>query len=134
MLINLLLAVQMWYGTFSVLDAGKPGTPTLTPIQQYWLHLIHKAPGYAPHWAHLRFAEQVPTRLPRPTPLIVFDPGDWTPASHVSGLRFHVIGEPCNAYYSPQDKQYLPVSESSCVNRSTPAPVPGEEDVLGGPG
>gem|GEM_PF-5487810 len=34
MLAATLIAVQAWLGTYSVLDVGKPGAPSLRPMEQ----------------------------------------------------------------------------------------------------
>jgi hypothetical protein len=128
--IPILLTVQVWLGTYSVLDVGKPSVPTLAPREQAWLQLIREAPNYKARWPHLRFTQQVSTALPfsERTPLIVFDPGDWTPAFK-GFAAFHVIGEPCNAYYSPPKHAYVGPPGVDCSHSPWPL-VPGESKLL----
>lgn len=133
MLAAVLLAVNVWFGTYSVLDVGKPGVPALTSSQQRWLHLIHSTKAYAARWPHLRFAPQPPpthSTAPKQPPLIVFDPLEWTGSPSDPGANFHVIGEPCNAYYAPVSRSYIGPSDSACSNDHTPAPVADEARFL----
>jgi hypothetical protein len=122
-----LLAVQMWYHTYSVLDAGKSGVPHLTASETHWLHLVHVAPGYVDRWKYLRFVDPAAApRLDSAPPLIVYDPDGWTPDIQGSVL-FHVIGQACNAFYSPPTYQYIGPSSASCSVRPGFPPVPGGE-------
>jgi hypothetical protein len=123
----MVLAVQIWFGTYSVLDVDKPGVPKLTSIQLRWLGLIRKAPGYQKRWPYLRFTLQpAHLHLKGATPLVVFDADDWNPKHAGFGL-FHVIGEPCNAAWSPDRHSYVGPSEASCLGPPHYAPVPGQQ-------
>ena len=131
-MLAIVLAVQVWFGTYSVLDVGKPGVPHLTARQAHWLDLIRKSPGYSKRWPHLRFTRQMPSLYRSVPPLIVFDVDEWTPA--IIGLSpFHVIGEDCNAYYEIRDRGYYGPSSASCEGPPHFPAVPGEESVLGPP-
>lgn len=123
----------MWFGTYSVLDVGKPGVPQLTTLQARWLHLIHAVPAYAKRWEYLRFVKQ-PNNYPSVPPLVVFDAQGLDRLSQRDvgpGARFHVIGEPCSAMYQPEIKDYIGTTSASCqpylIEREPP--VPGESSV-----
>jgi hypothetical protein len=131
-----LLGVHVWFGTYSVLDVGKPGVPQLTTLQARWLHLIYAVPTYRKRWSYLRFAKQPPPHDPSDPPLAVFDAQglDRLIKTDVGGVppSFHVIGEPCNAMYVPQTRMYhgetSVVCEPEAIKREPP--VPGESSVL----
>lgn len=130
MIAAIIVALQAWFGTYSVLDVDKPGVPKLTFTQAHWLGLIRKAPGYQKRWPYLRFTFQPPhLHLKGATPLVVFDPDGWTP-KFVGGL-FHVIGEPCNAAWSPETQSYMGPSESACLGGIHYPPVPGQRTLHG---
>jgi hypothetical protein len=130
------LAVQLWFGTYSVLDVGKPGVPQLTRLQARWLHLIHAVPEYKKRWSYLRFTKQPGNNYPSVPPLVVFDAQgfDQVIKTDVGGAppSFHVIGEPCNAMYVPQTRMYHGETSAVCspdiIQREPP--VPGESSVL----
>jgi hypothetical protein len=128
------LAVQVWFGTYSVLDVGKPGVPPLTTLQARWLHLIHAVPAYAKRWQYLRFVKQPAKKLPPDPPLIVFDAQglDRLSESDVAAYEawFHAIGEPCSAAYTPSRKMYVGETSAACSPDQLLPPVPGESSVL----
>jgi hypothetical protein len=128
------LAVQVWFGTYSVLDVGKPGAPPLTTLQARWLHLIHAVPAYAKRWQYLRFVKQPAKKLPPDPPLIVFDAQglDRLSESDVAAYEawFHVIGEPRSAAYTPSRKMYVGETSAACSPDQLLPPVPGESSVL----
>jgi hypothetical protein len=131
-----LLAVHVWFGTYSVVDVGKPGVPQLTKLQARWLHLIHAVPAYAKRWQYLRFVRQPEKNLPSDPPLVVLDAQgtDRLSESDVAATEawFHVIGEPCNATYSPARRIYVGETSAVCqpyLSQLEP-PVPGESSVL----
>lgn len=135
-LLALLLAVHVWFGTYSVSDVGKPGVPQLTTLQARWLHLIYAVPTYRKRWSYLRFVKQPPPHDPSDPPLAVFDAqgtnrlGETDPVAAMG--VFHVIGLPCNAMYSPSRKMYVGETSAVCspdVMQREP-PVPGESSVL----
>ncbi len=126
MFLSVVLAVQVWFGTYSVLDAGKPGTPVLTSRQRRWLESIRATSAYAKRWNHLRFTEQIAPDSPNATPLIVFDVQDWTP-KFTGATAFHVIGEPCNAFYSPTVGRMVSTTEATGCPKYQFPPVHEEE-------
>jgi hypothetical protein len=133
--LTFVLAVHVWFGTYSVLDVGKPGIPQLSTIQTRWLHLIHAVPEYRKRWSYLRFTRQPENNYPSVPPLIVFDALglDRVIKTDVGGAfpSFHVIGEPCNAMYSPQMRMYHGETSAVCqpyIIKLEP-PVPGESSV-----
>lgn len=136
MMIALALAVSVWYGTYSVIDAGKAGAPKLTAIEYKWLDLIRRTPAYSRRWGHLRFkrrefAMYQPGQIV--TPLIVIDIGDWRPGMKgaVRDPQFHVIGEPCSAWYALVEGRYTGTTSASCEGpNSAWPPIPGENVVL----
>ncbi len=135
-MLPLVLAVHIWYGTYSVLDVGKPGTPHVTTMQLRWLHLIHRTPYYAKRWSNLRFALRK-FRTYRSgeivTPLIVIDVRGWYPGPQgmSSDPSFHIIGEPCNAWYRLLEHTEIAPSSASCDSANGPWPIiPGENSVL----
>jgi hypothetical protein len=134
-MLAVLLAVHVWFGTYSVLDVGKTGVPQLTTLQARWLHLIHAVPTYRKRWSYMRFVKQPSPKLPSDPPLVVFDaqgidrenehdlaaaPSPW----------FHVIGEPCNFTYSPQSRSYVAETSAACSPEQLLPQVPGESSVL----
>jgi hypothetical protein len=128
------LAVHVWFGTYSVLDVGEPGVPQLTTLQARWLHLIHAVPAYTKRWQYLRFVKQPAKKLPSDPPLVVFDAQgtDRLSESEVVGARFHVIGEPYNAMYDMEMRNYIGSTSAVCqpyIIQQEP-PVPGESSVL----
>jgi hypothetical protein len=129
-----LLAVHVWFGTYSVLDVGKPGVPPPTTLQARWLHLIHAVPAYKRRWSYLRFVKQPEPKLPSDPPLVVFDAQriDRLSESDVAAYEawFHVIGEPCSATYSPSRKIYVGETSAACSPDQLLPPVPGEASVL----
>lgn len=135
-MLPIVLAINVWYGTYSVLDVGKPGVPRLTSTQREWLHLIHRAPFYSKRWEHLRFRLRK-FRAYKPgeivTPLIVIDLRGWYPGKK-GALRdpsVHIIGEPCNAWYRLVERAPTAPSSASCdpANGAWPV-IPGESQVL----
>jgi hypothetical protein len=128
------LAVHIWFGTYSVLDVGKPGVPQLTTLQARWLHLIHAVPAYRKKWQYLRFVKQPPNKYPLVPPLVVFDAqgSDDFSESDIAATEawFHVIGEPCKATYSPSRKMYVGETSAACSPDQLLPPVPGESSVL----
>lgn len=133
MFASALLAVQVWFGTYSVRDVGKRGVPLLTTREQVWLDLIRKTPAYAKRWSHLRFTKQIAPDTPRATPLIVFDALSWT-AKFTGYTAFHVIGEPCNAFYSPTWSQMIGTTEATGCPKYAFPEVLGKNSILKRPG
>lgn len=132
-MLALVLAVHVWFGTYSVLDVGQPGVPKLTTLQARWLHLVHAVPAYAKWWQHLRFVKQSPNKYPSLPPLLVFDAQGLDRLSEGDAAAyeawFHVIGEPCYATYTPSRKIYVGQTSAACSAELLP-PVPGESNVL----
>jgi hypothetical protein len=134
--VAVLLAVHVWFGTYSVLDVGKPGVPQLTTLQARWLHLIHAVPEYKKRWSYFRFTKQPENNYPSVPPLVVFDAQglDRLIKTDVAGVppSFHAIGEPCNAMYSPQMRTYVGDTSVVCEPDAIKLepPVPGESGVL----
>jgi hypothetical protein len=124
----------MWFGTYSVLDVGKPGVPQLTALQARWLHLIRAVPAYAKRWQYSRFAKQPPNKYPSVPPLVVFDAQglDRLSENDVAAYEawFHVIGEPCYATYTPSRKMYVGQTSAACSADQLLPLVPGESSVL----
>jgi hypothetical protein len=121
--VAVLLGVQIWFHTYSVLDVGRTGVPALTVAQSHWLHRVHDAPGYQKRWKSLRFVDPAAApRLGAAPPLIVFDPDGWTPALNAPGM-FHVIGQACDAFYSITGYQYVAPSSASCETKPGFPPV-----------
>jgi hypothetical protein len=129
-----LLAVHVWFGTYSVLDVGKPKVPQLTTLQARWLHLIYAVPAYRQRWSYLRFVKQPPPRDTSDPPLVVFDAQGIDRKSESDPIAamawFHVIGEPCNATYSPASRMYVGETSAACSPDQLLPPVPGESSVL----
>ena len=84
------------FGTYSVLDLGKPLIPKLTRAQARWLRRIEESRKYRSRRRHLRFS-----MLSAPiVPLIVYDDlGDGN--STFAGRSYHVIGGPCRELFVP---------------------------------
>jgi hypothetical protein len=135
-MLAVLLAVHVWFGTYSVLDVEKPGVPHLTSSQARWLHLVHAVPAYQQRWKYLRFVSQPSPGIASYPPLVVFDAQGLDQLSErdvaAAEARFHVVGEPCNAMYQPGIRDYIGTTSASCqpyvIDREPP--VPGESSVL----
>lgn len=133
-MLAVLLAVHVWFGTYSVLDVGKPGVPQLTTLQARWLHLIHAVPAYAKRWQYMRFVKQPRNKYLSVPPLVVFDAQalDRLSESNVAAYEawFHVIGEPCSATYVPSRDLYVGQTSAACSSDQLLPSVPGESGVL----
>ena len=134
MMHGVLLAAQLWYGTYSVLDASAANVlPRLTHKQQAWLTLIHRAPAYRWRWDRLRFI--APDQIigggeGLKVPLIVFDT-QVAPnrLGRIFSVPLHVIGEPCTIDYLAASYRITAQEPGMCGHYKLPT-VPGEAKII----
>jgi hypothetical protein len=128
----LLLAISVWFGSYSVLDSGSKAVPYLSNRQVAWLDAIRCTPAYLKRWTNLRFLLEPITGYSQTVPLVVFDTNGWTPAFHGCCAYFHIIGESCRTDFDLETHAIVGVPTEICQpgagpNMSaTPAPVLGQ--------
>ena len=140
--ISALLAVQVWFGSYSVSDIGKAGVPALSSRQKAWIGAVRCTPAYARRWGNLRFlpapiagifdgfGPAPPREIKLTVPLVVFDTNGWTPAFKAYGY-FHIIGEDCRTQFNLVTHSLIGPVNGACQpngnnRQDLPAPVIGE--------
>jgi hypothetical protein len=134
-MLAVILAIHVWFGTYSVLDVGEPGVPQLSTLQMRWLH---------PHPCSSRISASVALLALCQTATVEVPVG-----SSVGRIRAQEIDrksetdvnaayswfsrnwrELCSATYSPARRMYVGETCAACSPDQILPSVPGESSVL----